>query len=78
MFVQGGTIGNLSALVAARERPRTGAPAPARPLGGLRHRETHSSVKHALQVVMDVDVVEVPGDERGRLTGAALERPSTR
>jgi glutamate/tyrosine decarboxylase-like PLP-dependent enzyme len=34
--------------------------------------ETHSSVKHALRVVMDVDVVEVPGDERGRMLGAAL------
>ena len=32
--------------------------------------ETHSSVKHALRVVMDADVVEVPGDERGRMTGA--------
>jgi L-2,4-diaminobutyrate decarboxylase len=34
--------------------------------------ETHSSVKHALRVVMDADAVEVPGDERGRMTGAAL------
>jgi L-2,4-diaminobutyrate decarboxylase len=73
VFVQGGTIGNLSALVAARE-------------AALHHRngqrpqrwavvvtgETHSSVKHALQVVMDVDVVSVPGDPRGRLTGAAI------
>jgi L-2,4-diaminobutyrate decarboxylase len=71
-FVQGGTIGNLSALVAAREN-------------ALEHRvsrphrwavcvsdETHSSVKHALQVVMDVDAISVPGDERGRLTGRAL------
>jgi L-2,4-diaminobutyrate decarboxylase len=29
-------------------------------------------VKHALRVVMDVHVIEVPGDDRGRLTGAAL------
>jgi glutamate/tyrosine decarboxylase-like PLP-dependent enzyme len=29
-------------------------------------------VKHALRVVMDVDAVEVPGDARGRMTGAAL------
>ncbi len=34
--------------------------------------ETHSSVKHSLQVVMDVGVVSVPGDERGRLTGANI------
>ena len=73
VFVQGGTIGNLSALVAARE-------------AALEHRgrrperwavcvtgETHSSVKHALRVVMDVEIVEVPGDERGRMTGDALQ-----
>lgn len=72
VFVQGGTIGNLSALVAARE-------AALHTRGHRPHRwavcitkETHSSVKHALQVVMDVDVVEVPGDERGRMLGSAL------
>ena len=71
-FVQGGTIGNLSALVAARESAL-------RRRGNRPQRwtvcvtgETHSSVKHAVQVIMDADVVEVPGDERGRLTGAAL------
>jgi L-2,4-diaminobutyrate decarboxylase len=71
-FVQGGTVGNLSALVAARESA----------LHKRGHRpprwavcvtdETHSSVKHALRVVMDVDVIEVPGDERGRMHGSAL------
>ena len=34
--------------------------------------ETHSSVAHTLRTVMDCDVVVVPGDARGRLTGAAL------
>ena len=71
-FVQGGTIGNLSALVAAREwalhqrgrRPRRWAVCVT--------EETHSSVKHALAVVMDVDVIEVPGDARGRMLGATL------
>jgi glutamate/tyrosine decarboxylase-like PLP-dependent enzyme len=29
-------------------------------------------VKHALRVVMDVDIVEVPGDERGRMLASAL------
>ena len=74
VFVQGGTIGNLSALVAARESARHRR-------GGRPDRwavcitaETHSSVKHALQVVMDADVIEVPGDERGRMVGAALRR----
>jgi len=74
VFVQGGTIGNLSALVAAREAAlhrRGGRPAR---WAVCVTEETHSSVKHALRVVMDVDVVEVPGDERGRMTGAALRR----
>src|SRR3954452_19582687 len=71
-FVQGGTVGNLSALVAAREES----------LNRRGHRparwavcvtaETHSSVKHAVRVVMDADAVEVPGDDQGRMTGAAL------
>jgi L-2,4-diaminobutyrate decarboxylase len=71
-FVQGGTIGNLSALVAARESAlhRRGR-RPARWAACITG-ETHSSVKHALQTVMDVDVVQVPGDERGRLVGSAL------
>src|SRR3954452_5891862 len=72
-FVQGGTIGNLSALVAARE-------AALHTRGGERPRrwavcttaETHSSVKHALRVVMDAEAIEIPGDERGRMTGASL------
>ena len=74
VFVQGGTIGNLSALVAARESARhrlAGRPAPRR-WAACVTAETHSSVKHALKVVMDVDVVEVPGDARGRMTGVAL------
>jgi L-2,4-diaminobutyrate decarboxylase len=72
VFVQGGTIGNLSALVAARAavQHRRGS-RPAR-WAVLLTDETHSSVKHALESVMDVDVVLVPGDERGRLTGTAI------
>jgi glutamate/tyrosine decarboxylase-like PLP-dependent enzyme len=73
-FVQGGTIGNLSALVAAREAAvhRRGGARPARWAVCIT-RETHSSVGHSLRTVMDVDPIVVPGDERGRLTGAALE-----
>ncbi len=73
VFVQGGTVGNLSALVAAREaaRHRRHGDRPAR-WSVLLTDETHSSVKHALQVVMDADVITVPGDGRGRLTGAAI------
>jgi len=72
VFVPGGTDGNLSALVAARA-----AAAAAR--GGRPARwsvcvttEVHSSVKHALRVVMDVDTVAVAVDGRGRMTGPAL------
>ena len=71
-FVQGGTIGNLSALVAAREAAlhrRTSRP---NRWAVCLTEEAHSSVKHALRVVMDVDVVEIPGDERGRLVGSTL------
>ncbi len=73
VFVQGGTIGNLSALVAARAaaRHRRAGALPAR-WSVVVTAETHSSVKHALEEVMDVDVVMVPGDERGRLTAAAV------
>ena len=72
VFVQGGTIGNLSALVAAREaalHQRGGRPA----RGAVCvTEETHSSVKHALRVVLDVDVVDVHGDARGRMLGRTL------
>jgi glutamate/tyrosine decarboxylase-like PLP-dependent enzyme len=73
VFVQGGTIGNLSALVAAREsaKHRRGGQRPARWAVCI-SGETHSSVVHALTIVMDVDIVVVPGDERGRLVGSAL------
>jgi len=71
-FVQGGTIGNLSALVAAREAARHARSDRPRRWAVCLTEEAHSSVKHALKVVMDVDVVEVPGDERGRFVGSAL------
>jgi L-2,4-diaminobutyrate decarboxylase len=73
VFVQGGTNGNLSALVAARSAAlhRRGGSRPAR-WAVITTYETHSSVKHALTSVMDVDVIEIPGDERGRLTGEAI------
>jgi L-2,4-diaminobutyrate decarboxylase len=72
-FVQGGTIGNLSALVAARAAAlrRRGRP---RQWAVCVTEEAHSSIKHALHVLMDVDVIEIPGDERGRLVGTTLRR----
>jgi L-2,4-diaminobutyrate decarboxylase len=72
VFVQGGTLGNLSALVAARHDALTRR-------GGLRpdrwvvacSAEAHSSIAHAARV-MDIDILAVPVDEHGRLTGVAL------
>ena len=74
-FVQGGSAGNLSALVAARHTAahRHGAGRPRR-WAALVTSDTHSSVTYALERVMDVDVVPVPGDERGRMTATALRR----
>ncbi len=71
-FVAGGTIGNLSALVAARHTAlrRRGS----RPAGGWRlacTADAHSSIRSAARV-LDVEVVDVPEDDRGHLTGAAL------
>jgi glutamate/tyrosine decarboxylase-like PLP-dependent enzyme len=71
VFVAGGTVGNLSALVAARERARRRDGTPRR-WAVCVTGETHSSVTHTLRTVMDCDVVVVPGDARGRLTGDAL------
>jgi glutamate/tyrosine decarboxylase-like PLP-dependent enzyme len=71
VFVAGGTAGNLSALVAARNT--ASAARGARPTRwAIAAAETaHSSVASAARV-MDADVIAVPVDERGRLTGSAL------
>ncbi|MEP6852098.1 MAG: aminotransferase class V-fold PLP-dependent enzyme [bacterium] len=71
-FVAGGTNGNLSALVAARETAQRDR---GRPPGGWQlacTAEVHSSIRSAARV-LDVEVVEVPADERGRLTGSRLQ-----
>jgi L-2,4-diaminobutyrate decarboxylase len=73
-FVQGGTMGNLSALVAARHAFLAGRGG--RPAGRLQVAatdEVHSSVVTAAQV-MDVEVIGVATDARGRMTAGALER----
>ncbi|MFN2518864.1 MAG: aspartate aminotransferase family protein [Jatrophihabitantaceae bacterium] len=72
VFVPGGTMGNLSALVAARESALHRRGARPERWAVCVTEETHSSVTHALRVVMDVDVIEVPGDARGRMLGSAL------
>jgi len=72
VFVQGGTAGNLSALVAARSaiQHRRGGRPPRWSV--LLSDETHSSARHSLESVMDVDVVVIAGDERGRMSGDAV------
>jgi glutamate/tyrosine decarboxylase-like PLP-dependent enzyme len=70
-FVSGGTAGNLSALVAARHTASLTRERPTR-WRMAASAEAHSSVMAAARV-MDVDVLDVPVDERGCLTGAALE-----
>ena len=73
VFVAGGTHGNLSALATAREHAlhRRGR----RPESGwaLACASTaHSSISSAARL-LDMDVVSVPVDDRGHLTGEALE-----
>jgi glutamate/tyrosine decarboxylase-like PLP-dependent enzyme len=70
-FVAGGSAGNLSALVVARDTAafRRGRPAPARPLIAVSD-DAHSSVGKALHVT-GVEALVVPTKDH-RLTGAAL------
>jgi glutamate/tyrosine decarboxylase-like PLP-dependent enzyme len=72
VFVSGGTMGNLSALVAARDHARRerGDHQPAR-WKVAATAETHSSIKTAC-AVMDVEFVGVQTDAEGRLRGDAL------
>jgi len=71
VFVQGGTLGNLSALVTARHaaEARRGARPPRWVVACS--ADAHSSVDHAARV-MDVDVLKVASDDQGRLTGERL------
>jgi glutamate/tyrosine decarboxylase-like PLP-dependent enzyme len=76
VFVSGGTVGNLSALVAARDdamRKREGAGLP-RPTRWrvAASEEAHSSIAHSARV-MDIDVVKIPVGDDGQLHGAAIE-----
>lgn len=76
VFVPGGTVGNLSALVAARHTARATAAASGSSVRPWRVAATygsHSSIQSALEV-MDGEVVPVPVDADWRLTGAALRQ----
>ncbi len=68
VFVQGGTIGNLSALVAARVHAREKYPDAARWVVAC-SSESHSSIQSAADI-MDAIVLHVPADANGVMTGA--------
>ncbi len=75
VFVSGGTIGNLSAMVGAREAAqakldREGKTRPDR-WAFLVSKTAHSSVPSAAKV-MDADIIAVDTDDQRRLTGAAV------
>ena len=67
VFVQGGTIGNLSALVAGRAHTREKYPDVTRWVVAC-STQAHSSIKSAADI-MDVLVLHVPVDESGSMTG---------
>ena len=70
-FVAGGSAGNLSALVVARETAKQRAATAPRRWRIAVSDQTHSSVRNAL-LIMDVDPLIVATDDE-RLTGAQLQ-----
>ncbi len=76
VFVQGGTLGNVSALIAARHAARLALAAAGEPQtrrwAFAASVEAHSSITSTASA-MDVDLLAVEPDAHGRLTGAALE-----
>ena len=73
-FVQGGTLGNLSALHTARTRAlrQRAGERPAR-WQVAASAEAHSSINQAARV-LDIDVLDVPVSAEHRLTGEGLRR----
>ncbi|MFM7014532.1 MAG: pyridoxal phosphate-dependent decarboxylase family protein, partial [Actinomycetota bacterium] len=76
-FVQGGTIGNLSALVTARhshrEQLKSQGIVPPSKLSFIASRESHSSLKAAARV-MDCEIVLAEPTEGGRLTAESVAK----
>ncbi len=72
VFVQGGTMGNLSALVAARSDAKRKFPE-IRDWVIACSDEAHSSIKSAAEV-MDVEVLSIPTDDHHRLIGSDVAR----
>ncbi|WP_295697140.1 aminotransferase class V-fold PLP-dependent enzyme [Lapillicoccus sp.] len=76
VFVNGGTIGNLSALVAARHTAReraSSAGSSVRPWRVATTYGAHSSIQSACDV-MDAELVQVEMDEHWRLSGENLRK----
>ena len=69
VFVQGGTIGNLSALVAARHSARAKYPSVKRWVIAA-SSQAHSSIRSAADV-MDVEVLTIPTDKNEKMQGSA-------
>jgi glutamate/tyrosine decarboxylase-like PLP-dependent enzyme len=72
VFVQGGTMGNLSALVVARAQARKQFPEITRWVIACSD-QAHSSIASAAQV-MDVDVLKIAVDENGKLQGETVAK----
>ena len=72
VFVQGGTMGNLSALVVARAQARKNFQETTRWVIACSD-QAHSSIAAAAQV-MDVDVLKIAVDENGKLQGETVAK----
>ena len=73
VFVQGGTIGNLSALVAARFYAEKNVGRKSSRWAFICSSEAHSSLKTAARV-MDVDIIAAKVNAEGQLTGEAVKQ----
>ncbi|MGI9198799.1 MAG: pyridoxal phosphate-dependent decarboxylase family protein [Candidatus Nanopelagicaceae bacterium] len=73
VFVSGGTIGNLSALVVAREDARRNHPEHKGKWAVVCGDQAHSSIAGAAKV-MDVDVVKAVRSADGKIYGDAVEK----
>jgi len=72
VFVQGGTMGNLSALVVARAQARKEFPDTTKWVIACSD-QAHSSIASAAQV-MDVEVLKIKVDETGKLQGESVAK----
>jgi L-2,4-diaminobutyrate decarboxylase len=73
VFVQGGTGGNLSALVTAREAAKAKLSGDSKPRWAVVvSSEAHSSLKAAARV-MDIELIAATAGEDGKLGGAAAD-----